>query len=198
MACQHCYYRLEVNNLFLPACLCALGRRSPHLAAASRQLLLSNGLPASSFAITSRHPTTLQLGRDLPCICNCLIADVINDGVLSGGFIPAVSHALDELLVRADPVLVPTALTVMAQAVGVRPSGCEVHTGKNADGCEVGCEDGARRWLDLSALDKHRWAMEIFRVASVRARTLLSSRSARSTAAASKCGCCSASCLRQL
>jgi hypothetical protein len=51
-----------------------------------------------------------------------------------------------------DPVLVPAAVTVMAQAVGVRPSGCEVRTGKAADGCD----DGGSSWLDLSALDKHR------------------------------------------
>jgi hypothetical protein len=136
----------------LISCCC----RSPHLAAACHQLLLSNGLPPSSFSVTSRHPTTLQLGRDLQCICNCLIADIIDDGVLSAGFVPAVSHALDELLVRDDPVLVPAAVTVMAQAVGLRPSGCEVHTGKVADRCEDGCEDGGSSWLDLSALDKHR------------------------------------------
>jgi hypothetical protein len=144
---------------FLSACLLLFVLvccRSPHLAAACRQLLLANGLAISSFSITSRHPTVLQLGRDLPCICNCLIADIIDDGVLSGGFIPAVSHALDDLLVREDPVLVPAAVTVMAQAVGVRPSGCEVYIMKMAAGCEYGCDDGGASWLDLSAIDKHR------------------------------------------
>jgi hypothetical protein len=71
--------------------------------------------------------------------------------------VPAVAHALDELLVRDDPVLVPAAVTVMAQAVGVRQSVCEVPGGKLAAECEDGCEvRGSSRWLDLSAIDKHR------------------------------------------
>ncbi|WIA22755.1 hypothetical protein OEZ86_009712 [Tetradesmus obliquus] len=132
--------------------------QSPYLAAACRKVLLYNGVPASSFSVTSSHPTTLQLGRDLPCVCNCLVADIIDNGVLSGGFIPAVAHTLDELLVREEPVIVPAAVTVMAQAVGVRPSGCEVHGGKLAAHCEDGCENvSSSSWLDLSALNKHRW-----------------------------------------
>jgi hypothetical protein len=143
-------------SVFRVHCI-VLPYRSPYLAAACRQVLLDNGVSPSSFHITTSHPTTLKLGKDLPSVCNCLIADVIDDGVLSGGLILAVSHALDELLVREDPVLVPAAVTVMAQAVGVRPSGCEVHSGKLAAECEDGCEVGrSSSWLDLSALDKHR------------------------------------------
>jgi hypothetical protein len=63
-------------------------------------------------------------------------------------------HTLDDLLAREDPVLVPAAVTVMAQAVGVQPSRCEVRAGKMADGCEDGCDDGGTSCLDFSALDK--------------------------------------------
>lgn len=82
-------------------------------------------------------------------VCNCLIADVIDDGVFTGGFVPAVAHALDELLVRQEPVLVPTAVSAMAQAFGVKPSGFEV---QGAPGSL------ARHQLDLSAIDQYRYA----------------------------------------
>lgn len=53
-------------------------------------------------------------------------------------------------MVREDPVIVPAAVTVKAQAVGLRASGCWT----------VVESDGTRprnsKWLDLSALDQYR------------------------------------------
>lgn len=85
----------------------------------------------------------------MPNVCNCLVADLLDDGVLSAGLIPAVSNALGELLVREEPVLVPQRLTVMAQAVGVRPS--VVHVEAVGGGGSHGSRDSSGVVSDLSA-----------------------------------------------
>eukprot|EP00775_Hariotina_reticulata_P007705 gene7705-7904_t len=120
-----------------------------YLAQACHDILLANGVPPETFCVTSTHPTSLKLARDLPSTCNILIADLVDDAVLSGGFIPAVAYALDELLVRDDPVVVPAAVTVRAQAVALRSSRCEV---AREDG-----DEGDELLLDVSALDQYRW-----------------------------------------
>lgn len=81
-----------------------------------------------------------------------------DDGVLSGGLLPAVAHALEELLVRDQPVVVPQRLTVMAQAVGVRPSVVEVEVdGDRCGGGDSGSSGGCGKIrLDLTALDRFR------------------------------------------
>lgn len=107
----------------------------------------------------------------MPNVCNCLVADLLDDGVLSAGLIPAVSNALGELLVREEPVLVPQRLTVMAQAVGVRPSVVHVEAvgGSGSDGHGSSGGNGVASdllaaaagqcgslQLDLTALDRYR------------------------------------------
>jgi len=129
-------------------CCVTLSGSCIYLAEACRDILTANGVPPQTFSVTCTHPTSLQLGRDLPNICNVLVADLVDDAVLSGGFIPAVAHALDTLLVREDPVLVPAAVTVKAQAVALRSSQCEV-AGEGAD-------SGGGFLLDVSTLDQYR------------------------------------------
>ena len=109
----------------------------------------------------------------VPNVCNCLIADLVDDGVLSGGLIPAVANALEELLIKEEPVLVPRRLTVKAQAVGVRPSVVEVEVpgmwgssnggssgggSSGSSGSDGGREDvrGEVCRLDLTAMDAYR------------------------------------------
>jgi hypothetical protein len=160
-------------------CLCPCS--CPYLAAACQQVLRDNGFPAASFSvINTRSPPTLKLGSnpatDVSNICNILVADVLDDGVLSGGLIPCVSNALEELLVTDQPVIVPQRLTVMAQAVGVRPSVVGMRVGNDCGGCGSngsssrggscggvsdrgcsstwGCQEITK--LDLSAMDAHR------------------------------------------
>jgi uncharacterized membrane protein YgcG len=102
---------------------------------------------------------------------------LVDDGVLSGGLIPAVANALEELLIKEEPVLVPQRLTVMAQAVGVRPSLVEVEvqggssgsnggsSGSGSSGSNGGSSgsDGRKEdvrgdmcQLDLTAMDAYR------------------------------------------
>lgn len=129
--------------------------RCPYLAAACKDVLLANGVSPSSFNVSTKHPKALKLGVDLAMVCNVLIADIVDDGVLSGGFVPAVAHALDELLVRENPVLVPAAVSVIAQAVGVRVSDCFVENGETSSNCS---KQYSRKWIDLAALDQYRCA----------------------------------------
>jgi hypothetical protein len=135
----------------------------PYLAAVCSQVLCDNGYPHTSHSvICTPSPSTLKIGpksdTDVPNICNCLVADLLDDGVLSAGLIPAVSNALEDLLVRDQPVIVPQRLTVMAQAVGVRPAVVEVQglweAGSSGGGC-AGSSSGTCR-LDLTALDAYR------------------------------------------
>lgn len=150
----------------LSAMLCS----SPYLAAACSQVLADNGFPAASHTtICTPSLSSLRIGptpgTDMPNICNCLVADLLDDGVLSGGLIPAVANALEELLVREGPVLVPQHVTVSAQAVGVKPSVVEVEgiwqgggsSGSGSGGCDgsSGSSGGTVR-LDLTALDAYR------------------------------------------
>ncbi|KAF8066293.1 Art7 [Scenedesmus sp. PABB004] len=118
---------------------------NPHLAAACGAVLSASGVPGCAFNVVTTHPATLALGCDLPRAANCLVADLIDDAILSGGLLPAVGHALDALLCRdGEPVLVPASLTVLAQAVAAAPSRPRVAV-------------GARRVrLDLTAIDRHR------------------------------------------
>jgi hypothetical protein len=110
------------------------------LASTCQQVLQENGFPAASFSVIhTRSPSTLKLGpnpsTDVLNICNILVADLVDDGVLSGGLIPCVSNALEELLVTEQPVIVPQRLTVMAQAVGVKPSVVEVEVAGLCSSC---------------------------------------------------------------
>lgn len=142
----------------------------PYLAAACQQVLVDNGCPQASFSvICTPSPATLKLGPrdgvDVPNVCNCLVADMLDDGVLSAGLVPAVAHALEELLVREGPVTVPRRLTVMAHAVGLRPSVVDVEGfGLGGQGGSSGVGGAAAsgrrdgRWrFDLTALDRYRF-----------------------------------------
>lgn len=139
---------------------------SPYLAAVCSQVLCDNGYPHTSHSvICTPSPSTLKIGpksdTDVPNFCNCLVADLLDDGVLSAGLIPAVSNAMEDLLVRDQPVIVPQRLTVMAQAVGVRPAVVEVQglweagSSGSSGGVCAGSSSGTCR-LDLTALDAYR------------------------------------------
>lgn len=153
-----------------PYMLCS----SPYLASACSQVLANNGFPAA-FHTTICTPSLSSLrigpsaGSDVPNVCNCLVADLLDDGVLSGGLIPAVANALEELIVREGPVLVPQQVTVSAQAVGMRPSVVEVEgiwQGGGSSSCSGGCDgstdssgnssSGGTVRLDLTALNAYR------------------------------------------
>jgi hypothetical protein len=151
---------------------CAVPRSSPYLAAACSQVLTDNGFPAASHTtICTPSLSALRIGPtagvDVPNVCNCLVADILDDGLLSGGLIPAVANALEELLVRERPVLVPQQVTVVAQAVGVRPSVVEVPLDRSGQGGSSGSSDScggntdgsSTVRLDLTALDAYRCAM---------------------------------------
>lgn len=134
--------RCRVSHETLPIYLIyVLNCSTPYLAAVCHHVLRDNGFSKDAFnIICTSSPETLKIGSEctsnVPNVCNCLVADLIDDGVLSAGLIPAVAHALEELLVRDDLVLVPQTLTVMAQAVEVRPSMVET-------GCWNACSSGS-------------------------------------------------------
>jgi hypothetical protein len=135
--------------------------RCPHLAAACAEVLVANGHARQTFAVTTTHAAALALGTDLPYPADVLVADLVDDGVLSGGLLPAVAHALDANLLRPDAVLVPGALTVRMQAVALAASGCRApsHSAPRLDGNGDNDTTGHNNddgWIDLSALNAYR------------------------------------------
>jgi hypothetical protein len=52
-------------------------------------------------------------------LCNLLVADVLEDGLLSAGLIPAVRHALQSLCLP-DAIVLPSSVAVFAQPLELR------------------------------------------------------------------------------
>jgi protein arginine N-methyltransferase 7 len=88
------------------------------------------------YSVVYKRPSDLALLSDVPVCCNLVVANVLEDGLLGAGIIPAVAHALSALA-AADAVVLPASATVYAQAV-------ELRTG---DVCG----------LDMSAANLYRW-----------------------------------------
>ena len=107
-----------------------------YMAMATKENLLNNGYSDDQVKVIYKRPTDLSLLRDVPISCNLCICDVLDDGLLSSGMIPAVKHALDQLLLP-DAIVMPSSATLYAQAVEIRTP--------SIDG------------LDLSAIDSYRF-----------------------------------------
>ena len=108
--------------------LLALRHGARHVTAAERWLymalscndhLKANGITAEQAKVVYKRPSDLTLGADVPVVCNMLICDMLEDGLLSAGLIPACRHALAKLMLP-DAVVIPAAATVYAQAVQFR------------------------------------------------------------------------------
>ena len=108
--------------------LLALRHGARHVTAAERWLymassckthLKANGVNPEQFKVVYKRPTDLALSVDVPVVCNVLVCDMLEDGLLSAGLIPACRHALAKLMLP-DSVVIPAAATVFAQAVQFR------------------------------------------------------------------------------
>jgi len=125
--------------------LLALRHGARHVTAAERWLymalscndhLKANGVTEEQAKVVYKRPTDLTLRADVPVVCNVLICDMLEDGLLSAGLIPACRHALAKLMLP-DSIVIPAAATVFAQAVQFRvDSVCG---------------------FDVSATNLHRW-----------------------------------------
>ena len=123
----------DVRVLFLGAGsgllpLLALHHGARHVTAAERWLylalsckasLVANGIADDRATVVYKRPTDLALRTDVPVACNVLVCDMLEDGLLSAGLIPACRHALAKLMLP-DALVVPAAATVYAQAVQLR------------------------------------------------------------------------------
>ncbi|KAK9815442.1 hypothetical protein WJX72_003717 [[Myrmecia] bisecta] len=87
-----------------------------YLSLACKESLVANGFTDQQFKVVYKRPTDLALLDDVPICCNLLICDILDDGLLSSGIIPAVRHALDNLL-ASECIVLPASATVYVQAV---------------------------------------------------------------------------------
>ena len=108
-----------------------------YLASVCKENLLANGYSDDSVRVVYKRPTDLTLRKDLPVFANILVADALDDALLTSGIIPGMRHALHNL-VTPDCYVIPASATVFVQAI-------EIQT------LEV-CG------LDVSAVNRHRWA----------------------------------------
>jgi protein arginine N-methyltransferase 7 len=108
--------------------LLALRHGARHVTAAERWLymalsckesLVANGISEEQATVVYKRPTDLTLCTDVPVVCNLLVCDMLEDGLLSAGLIPACRHALAKLMLP-DALVIPAAATVYAQAVQFR------------------------------------------------------------------------------
>ncbi|PSC69443.1 arginine methyltransferase [Micractinium conductrix] len=108
-----------------------------YLALASKECMLANEFTEEQFKVLYKRPTDLKLKEDLSVCCNLLIANILDEGLLTSGLIPCMRHALDAGLLTSDAVLLPLSATVYMQAV-------EIRTGEVCG-------------LDMSAANLYRW-----------------------------------------
>lgn len=108
-----------------------------YLASVCKENLLANGFADDRVRVVYKRPSDLVLKKDLPVFANILVADVLDDALLTSGIIPGMRHALHNLL-TPEAFVIPASATVYVQAV-------EIQT------VEV-CG------LDVSAVNRHRWA----------------------------------------
>jgi len=107
-----------------------------YLAMSSKEVLLSNGFNDDQVKVIYKRPTDLALLKDVPVICNLLLCDILDDGLLTSGLIPAAKHALSELMTD-QAVVIPCSATVYVQAGQVQ----------NTEVCG----------FDVSCMNRHRW-----------------------------------------
>jgi protein arginine N-methyltransferase 7 len=86
-----------------------------YLASSCKEALLANGRNDDEVKVVYKRPSDLALLEDVPIVCNLLIADVLEDGLLGCGIIPAVSHALANSLLTHDVRMIPASATVYMQ-----------------------------------------------------------------------------------
>lgn len=91
-----------------------------------------------SYRVIYKRPTDLKVKEDVEVCCNLLITNIFDKGLLSSGIIPAIQHALSELMIQ-DSIIMPSSATVYAQAVELRTT------------------DVAG--LDMSAANLYRWCL---------------------------------------
>lgn len=68
----------------------------------------------SQVKVVYKRPSDLAIMRDVPIYCNLCITDILDDGLLTSGIIPAFKHALSNLLL-SDAILMPASATVYMQ-----------------------------------------------------------------------------------
>eukprot|EP00887_Chlorella_sp_A99_P001822 scaffold19.g1822.t1 len=107
-----------------------------YMALACKEVLVANQFSEEQFKVVYKRPTDLVLKDDVPICCNLLIANILDEGLLTSGLIPAVSHALASLT-TSDAIILPASATVYMQAV-------EIRTGEVCG-------------LDMSAANLYRW-----------------------------------------
>lgn len=107
-----------------------------YLALACKDCLVANEFPEERYKVLYKRPTDLKLKEDVPVCCNLLIANVMEEGLLTSGLLPCMNHALGSLL-TTDAILMPSSATVYMQAVELRTT----------DVCG----------LDMSAANLYRW-----------------------------------------
>lgn len=110
-----------------------------YLALACKETLEENkgdNINEDRYDVIYKRPTDLRLKQDVPVACNVVIANLIDEGLLTNGIIPAIQHALQNLAMH-DAVVLPASATVYMQAIELRT--------------ESVCG------LDLSAANLYRW-----------------------------------------
>ncbi|MEW5319762.1 MAG: hypothetical protein WDW38_010893 [Sanguina aurantia] len=107
-----------------------------YLASSCKEVLDINQVPQEQYKILYKRPCDLVLLKDVPICCNVVVCDMIDDGLLGCGLIPAVTHAAASLATH-DAVFIPSSATVMAQAVQLATP--------------------AVAGFDVSAVDAYRW-----------------------------------------
>jgi len=90
-----------------------------YMALSCKEALDGNGVDSAKAAVIYKRPTDLALRTDVPVACNLLVCDMLEDGLLSAGLIPACRYALSRLMLP-DALVIPAAATVYAQAVELR------------------------------------------------------------------------------
>lgn len=89
-----------------------------YLASCCKEVLVANGCNDDQVKVVYKRPSDLALLEDVPIVCNLVIAEMLDDGLLSSGIIPAVRHALGSSLLTHDAAIIPASATVYMQ---VRP-----------------------------------------------------------------------------
>lgn len=107
-----------------------------YLALATKETLTENDIKEERYSVIYKRPTDLKIKEDVAVCCNLLIANILDEGLLTSGIIPAVRHALGSLTTH-EAIVMPASATVYMQAVEVRTT----------DVCG----------LDMSAANLYRW-----------------------------------------
>lgn len=107
-----------------------------YLALACKECMLANEFSEEQLKVVYKRATDLKLKEDVPIVCNLLIANILDEGLLTSGLIPSVRHALGSLL-TTDAILLPASATVYCQAVELR--------------------SGEVCGLDMGAANQYRW-----------------------------------------